>query len=128
LSWNPSRLERRLGRIKRFGQARRVVDMLNLVYAKTRDEWVYEVLSQRLKDKFDIFGALPDTIDDEWIDDIEELGEEIDKYIEKRAAAKNVFEIRYQGDDAIDPSKDRWELCEKVLAKQELVERLSEGW
>lgn len=128
LPWNPSRLEQRLGRIKRFGQARRVVDMLNLVYAKTRDERVYEVLSQRLKDKFDIFGALPDTIDDEWIDDVGELGEEIDKYIEKRAAAKNVFEIRYQGDESIDPDKDRWELCERVLAKQELVERLSEGW
>jgi hypothetical protein len=68
------------------------------------------------------------TIDDEWIDDVEELGEEIDKYIEKRAAAKNVFEIRYQGDDTIDPTKDRWELCERVLARQDLVEKLSEGW
>ena len=104
------------------------MDMLNLVYAKTRDERVYEVLSQRLKDKFDIFGALPDTIDDEWIEDVEQLGEEIDKYIEKQAEAKNVFEIRYQGDDSIDPTKDRWELCTRVLAKSELVERLSEGW
>jgi hypothetical protein len=72
--------------------------------------------------------SLPDTIDDEWIEDIEDLGEEIDKYIEKRAAAKNVFEIRYQGDAAIDPDKDRWELCERVLARQELVAQLSEGW
>jgi superfamily II DNA/RNA helicase len=32
LPWNPSRLEQRLGRIKRFGQARRTVDILNLVY------------------------------------------------------------------------------------------------
>lgn len=31
LPWNPSRLEQRLGRIKRLGQARRHVDMLNLV-------------------------------------------------------------------------------------------------
>jgi SNF2 family DNA or RNA helicase len=128
LPWNPSRLEQRLGRIKRFGQSRRVVDMLNLVYAKTRDERVYEVLSQRLKDKFDLFGALPDTIDDEWIDHVEALSEEIDKYIEKRAAAKNMFELRYQGDEVLDSRKDRWELCERVLARQELVERLSEGW
>ena len=34
--WNPSRLEQRLGRIKRFGQARRTVDMLNLVSITTR--------------------------------------------------------------------------------------------
>jgi superfamily II DNA/RNA helicase len=32
LPWNPSRLEQRLGRIKRLGQARRTVDMPNLVY------------------------------------------------------------------------------------------------
>jgi superfamily I DNA and/or RNA helicase len=102
--------------------------MLNLVYAKTRDERVYEVLSQRLKDKFDLFGALPDIIDDEWIDHVEALGEEIDKYIEKRAAAKNMFELRYQGDEVLDSRKDRWELCERVLARQELVEKLSEGW
>lgn len=35
LPWNPSRLEQRLGRIKRFGQRRRSVDMLNLVYHDT---------------------------------------------------------------------------------------------
>jgi ERCC4-related helicase len=61
LPWNPSRLEQRLGRIKRFGQARRTVDMLNLVYHDTQDEKVYQVLSRRLQDKFDIFGGLPDT-------------------------------------------------------------------
>lgn len=37
LPWNPSRLEQRLGRIKRFGQARRSVDMLNLVYHETQE-------------------------------------------------------------------------------------------
>src|SRR5690606_11078049 len=47
LPWNPSRLEQRLGRIKRFGQARRTVDMLNLVYHNTQDEKVYRVLSRR---------------------------------------------------------------------------------
>ena len=42
LPWNPSRLERRLGRIKRFGQARRTVDMLNLVHHDTQDEKLSE--------------------------------------------------------------------------------------
>ncbi|MEZ4730874.1 MAG: hypothetical protein R3E79_27445 [Caldilineaceae bacterium] len=39
-----------VGRIKRFGQARHTVDMLNLVYHETQDEKIYRVLSQRLKD------------------------------------------------------------------------------
>ena len=73
LPWNPARLEQRLGRIKRFGQARRTVDMLNLVYHDTQDEQVYQVISRRLKDRFDIFGVLPDTIEDDWIERVERL-------------------------------------------------------
>lgn len=128
LPWNPSKLEQRLGRIKRFGQVRRTVDMLNLVYAQTRDEKVYSVLSRRLKDKFDIFGSLPDTLDDEWIDDQAQMDEALDKYIERRQAAKNAFEIRYQTRESVNPRKDRWELCSKVLARTEMLERLNEGW
>ncbi len=128
LPWNPSKLEQRLGRIKRFGQVRRTVDMLNLVYANTRDEKVYSVLSQRLKDKFDIFGSLPDTLDDEWIDDQEQMDEELDKYVERRDAARNAFEIRYQTRDSIDPGKERWELCSRVLSRNELLHRLNDGW
>ena len=57
-----------LGRIKRIGQARRRWTCSNLVYHDTQDEKVYQVLSRRLKDKFDIFGGLPDTIEDDWIE------------------------------------------------------------
>lgn len=128
LPWNPSRLEQRLGRIKRYGQLRDTVDMLNLVYAQTRDEKVYSVLSQRLKDKFDIFGSLPDTLDDEWIEDEESMAIEVDKYIEKRAEAMNAFEIRYHTQDKQSPHQAPWELCSRVLARSELLARLSQGW
>ena len=68
---------------------------LTLFTPRHRDERVYQVLSQRLSDNFNIFKALLDTIDDEWIDAVEVLGKEIDRYIEKRSAAKNAFEIHY---------------------------------
>jgi hypothetical protein len=73
LPWNPSRLEQRFGRIKRFGQRRERVDMLNLVYHGTVEEKVYATLSKRMKDRYDILGSLPDVIDDDWIEDIEAL-------------------------------------------------------
>jgi hypothetical protein len=47
LLWNPSWIEQRLGRIKRFGQTRQLVDMLNLVYPDNQGEKVYNVLSDR---------------------------------------------------------------------------------
>lgn len=126
LPWNPSRLEQRLGRIKRFGQARRTVDMLNLVYHNTRDEDVYAVLSRRLKDKFDIFGSLPDTIEDDWIDTVEELEAKMDQFIHLREQAKNAFEIRYE--TTIEPDANRWELCTRVLSRRDIVARMSEPW
>lgn len=126
LPWNPSRLEQRLGRIKRFGQARRTVDMLNLVYHDTQDEKVYHVLSRRMKDRYDIFGGLPDTIEDDWIETVEKLDEMMDEYIHLRQQARDVFEMRYQ--QTIDPDKDRWELCSRVLARRDVVVRLSIPW
>ena len=116
LPWNPGRLEQRLGRIKRFGQARRTVDMLNLVYHDTQDEEVYQVISRRLKDKFDIFGGLPDTIEDDWIESVERLETMMDQFIHLRQKARDVFELRYK--ETIDPDKNRWELCSRVLARK----------
>jgi superfamily II DNA or RNA helicase/DNA-binding Lrp family transcriptional regulator len=126
LPWNPSRLEQRLGRIKRFGQTRRDVDMLNLVYHDTRDEKVYEVLSRRMKDKYDIFGGLPDTIDDAWIESEEKLEEMMDRYVHLRQKARDVFELRYQSQ--VDADKNKWEECSRVFARSDVMKRLSEPW
>jgi hypothetical protein len=126
LPWNPSRLEQRLGRIKRFGQVRPEVDMLNLVYHDTQDERVYQVISRRLKDKFDIFGGLPDTIEGDWIESAERLEARMDEYIHLRQKAHDTFELRYK--ESLDPDQNRWELCSRVLARKGVVEKLSESW
>ena len=62
--------------------------MLSLVYAGTRDEDVYQRLSRRMRDRLDVFGSLPDVIEDEWIDGIEHLDEKWAEFIEKRQAAR----------------------------------------
>lgn len=126
LPWNPSRLEQRLGRIKRFGQARKSVDMLNLVYSNTQDEHIYNVLSSRLKDTYDIFGSIPDTIEDEWIQDEEQLQERMDEYMHERQRATNAFSVKYKA--TVDPQSNRWELCEKVLSRRDIINRLSKPW
>jgi superfamily II DNA or RNA helicase len=126
LPWNPARLEQRLGRIKRFGQVRPSVDMLNLVYHDTQDEKVYAVISRRMKDRYDIFGGLPDAIEDDWIENVEDLEKRMDEYVHLRGQARNAFEMRYQ--ETIDPDRDRWELCSRVLARRDIVDRLSAPW
>lgn len=126
LPWNPSRLEQRLGRIKRFGQARQSVDMLNLVYAGTRDETVYDRLSQRMRDRFDIFGSVPDVIEDDWIDDLEHLDEKLSEFITKRNEARSGFDLRYG--ETVEPQGEPWEKCARVLSRRDLEQALSKGW
>lgn len=125
LPWNPARLEQRLGRIKRFGQLRKEVDMLNLVYHNTRDEDVYAALSRRMKDRFDLFGGLPDTIDDDWINNQQNLEQKMDLYIHLRSKARNAFELRYP---VLPDSDDRWQECSRVLSRRDVLEKLSKPW
>ena len=102
--------------------------MLNLLYhgsaEPTVDEKVYAKLSFRMKDRFDIFGTLPDVIDDDRIDDEERLEEELKNYTNRRARA-NAFDLRYAGDVV---KGERWEFCEKVLARNDVKKRLFRGW
>ena len=125
LPWNPTKLEQRIGRIKRFGQVRDSVDMLNLVNEQTVDEKVYERLSERMRDKFNLFGSLPDTIKDEWIEDIETLDEEMDQYIDAQKRATG-FDLRYNAH--LSPSDKDWRDCSNVLSQRDFGTLMREGW
>jgi SNF2 family DNA or RNA helicase len=125
LPWNPTRLEQRIGRIKRFGQKRATVDMLNLVFEHTVDEKIYERLSERMRDRYDLFGSLPDTIKDEWIDDIETLGEKLDEYIHAQAKATG-FDLRYTG--TMTPPEKDWRDCSEVLSRRNVADLMGAAW
>lgn len=126
LPWNPSRLEQRIGRIKRYGQKRDTVNMANLVYQNTVDEKVYGKLSSRMKDRYDLLGSLPDVIDDDWIDDIEAMEEGLKEFTTKKKSTADVFELRYG--NFLEDDGSSWQLCEQVLDKDEAFKVLSTGW
>ena len=134
LPWNPSKLEQRIGRIKRFGQLRDRVDMLSLVYEGSRDEVVYSRLSDRMKDRFDIFGQLPDTLDSEWIENEETLEVELRKHADRRRQV-SAFDVRWggtaTGEGATEEQRawqNGWDSCTKVLARQDVEAILAKGW
>ena len=127
LPWNPSRLEQRIGRIKRYGQQRREVDMANLVYADTVDEKVYQRLSERMQDKYDILGSIPDTIEDDWIEDIERWEEELKSYTKPESPA-DLFSLRYGDFLSVDGADKGWEVWTKVVARRDIEERLMKPW
>jgi hypothetical protein len=127
LPWNPSRLEQRIGRIKRYGQQRREVDMANLVYAGTIDERVYQRLSERMQDRYDILGSLPDTIEDDWIEDIERIEAELKNFTKPESPA-DVFSLRYGDFLSVDGEDQGWEVWTKVVARRDIEERLMRPW
>ncbi|WP_322493547.1 hypothetical protein [Chloroflexus sp.] len=79
-----------------------------------------------MKDIYDIFGSLPDTLEDEWIEQIDQLEAQMDRYLHLREQARIAFEIRYEQN--INPDRDRWERCSRVLARRDIVDRLSRPW
>ena len=127
LPWNPSRLEQRIGRIKRYGQQRSEVDMANLVYQGTLDERVYQRLSERMQDRYDILGSLPDTIEDDWIEDIEKIEEELRNFTKPESPA-DVFSLRYGNFLEVEGGERGWEVWTKVVARRDIEKRLMRPW
>jgi hypothetical protein len=68
LPWNPARLEQRKGRIDRIGQLATSIDILNLRYRGSVEDQVHQVLSARLEQIREIFGTIPDTLEDVWVE------------------------------------------------------------
>ena len=65
-------------------------------------------------------------IEDEWIESAEELEQMLDKYVHLREKARGVFELRYER--PVDPNKDRWELCARVLSRQDIMQVMMSPW
>ncbi len=122
LPWNPTRLEQRKGRIQRIGQRREEVYIYNMRYRGSVEDRVHELLSDRLRAIRDMFGQLPDTLEDVWIavalHDEQKAREVIDQ-----VPPANPFELRY---DRIEPVD--WESCSAVLHSRSQREPLLKGW
>ena len=122
LPWNPSRLEQRKGRIQRIGQVRPEVDVCNLRYANSVEDRVRQLLSERLENVSRLFGQLPDTLEDVWVQvalgRIEEAKRTIDAVPDRHPFALRYHEVR-----RVD-----WESCARVLDDDAKRQALACGW
>jgi superfamily II DNA or RNA helicase len=122
LPWNPTRLEQRKGRIQRIGQVRDTVDVYNMRYRGSVEDRVHQLLSKRLNNIMDMFGQIPDTLEDVWVEvahgDIKRAQEVIDE-----VPPSHPFEMRYDRIEDVE-----WETCARVLDSQVQLQALRRGW
>lgn len=122
LPWNPTRLEQRKGRIQRIGQARDVIKVYNMRYQGSVEDRVHGLLSDRLQSIHELFGQIPDVLQDAWVEvalsDIEQAKQTINAIPEQHP-----FELKY---NQIRPVS--WESCTQVLEKHDRLQQLLKGW
>ena len=123
LPWNPTRLEQRKGRIQRIGQVRSEVWIANQRYRGSVEDRVHQVLADRLESIHQLFGQIPDTLEDVWVKIALEGEQEARQLIDRSTATRNPFDAKYSRVEDAD-----WETSSLVLAPQAVKEQLSRGW
>lgn len=124
LPWNPTRLEQRKGRIQRIGQQSDKVLIYNMRYKDSVEDRVHTMLSKRLKNISEIFGQLPDVLEDVWVQVA--LGKKADaEKIIDAVPLQHPFEIKYEKQAV---SGINWEDCRIVLSESEKRKCLLDGW
>lgn len=124
LPWNPAKLEQRKGRIQRIGQSRSTIDVLNLRYRDSVEDDVFAVLSERFQNIWTMFRQFPDALDDDWTRAILQGRAEARAFLTQIPDQADRFKLRYQSSiDDLD-----WEGCSAVLARQDIIDAMSEGW
>ncbi len=123
LPWNPTRLEQRKGRIQRIGQARSEIWIANLRYRDSVEDKVHQVLADRLEAIHGLFGQIPDTLEDVWVQVALNDADAANQLIDRTTATRNPFDVKYSKVEDAD-----WETCSTVLDPRAVKEQLSLGW
>jgi hypothetical protein len=122
LPWNPTRLEQRKGRIQRIGQLRPEVLIYNMRYRGSVEDRVHQLLSERLVNIRNMFGQIPDTLEDVWV--AAAMRDELEaKRVIDAVPKRHPFEMRYDRIESVD-----WESCSRVLDSTSQLEALRKGW
>lgn len=123
LPWNPTRLEQRKGRIQRIGQARSEIWIANLRYRDSVEDRVHQVLADRLEAIHGLFGQIPDTLEDVWVQVALNDEQAARQLIDRTTATRNPFDVKYSKVEDAD-----WETCASVLNSVSMKELLSREW
>ena len=91
--------------------------------ADTVEDKVHRVLAERLQAIHELFGQIPDTLEDVWVKVALNDEAEIAELIDQTTATRNPFDKKYSKvEDAA------WETCASVLNPISVRELMETGW
>ena len=105
------------------GQARSEVWIANLRYRGSVEDRVHNVLADRLEAIHDLFGQIPDTLENVWVQVALNNEAAANQLIDRAAATRNPFDVKYSRVEDAD-----WEACASVLNPVSVMELLQKGW
>ena len=88
------------------------------------EDRVHEKLSDRLQAVFNMFGQIPEVLEDVWVA-IAQNDEQKALEVINKVPKKNPFIMKYETGI---PNGEKWEACASVLDKQEKFRILMNGW
>jgi hypothetical protein len=91
-------------------------------YRGSVEDRVHQLLSSRLKAIRDLFGQLPDTLEDVWVA-VALRDEAKAREVINQVPDMHPYVMRYDRVEPVD-----WESCREVLDSHEQVETLVRGW
>ena len=84
---------------------------------------MHQVLADRLAAIHTLFGQIPDTLEDVWVNVALRDEQEAQRLIDRSTTTRNPFDIKYSKVEDAD-----WETCTSVLNAISIKELLSKGW
>jgi hypothetical protein len=106
-----------------IGQARSKIWIANLRCRDSVEDRVHQVLADRLEAIHGLFGQIPDTLEDVWVQVALKDEQAARQLLDRTAATRNPFDVKYS---KVEDSN--WETCSSVLNKVSMKEVLSKGW
>ena len=92
-------------------------------YRDSVEDRVHQVLADRLEAIHGLFGQIPDTLEEVWVQIALQNEQAANQLIDRTKATRNPFDVKYSKVDEAD-----WETCSTVLEPMTVKEQLSQGW
>ena len=121
--WSPTRLDQRTGRIRRIGQPRNNVLIASFRYEGSVEEKVWNRLSSRYRQIYNLLGTLPDVLRSAWVHEALDEQEKANEIIDGVPEAPPL-RLKNQ----LREIENEWGYSKRYLKAEEAFVELRKGW